>query len=723
MNARGGAGTPAEWLGKAAQTAGQWYALAAAALGAGAVVAGAYEPGQLGVIGGLTGLVVLGLGALDAWLRLQGTRSTRPLGAYEGPLLWLVLIWTIMQLGGSHAAHLTPLAAGFLAWQVATFPASVARVVVAAAVLLEVGLTVADRQDSTTLVLHLVVYTAAAVALRFLTEAEAFRRTVDEAASARKVAQSRQEALHDFRLTTQAPSLDALGHSMDDLLAKPTISQATLDFISESFSIQLQFLRETLDLNTAAVLWRKPNEDHLVLRGYATRRDRLEDGPFQLGAGVPGSVMRDGGEVSISPVHGGFNGLPYYANTEGVGAILALPLRDMNDATVVGVLCLDRSSKDGWTDAELRATRLAARKLTMDVSISQERRQAEIDRDMTHRLWAALRHLNKTQTFAEACDAALKAVRLVHPDLAAICLVEGDLLKITHVAGENTQRLLGLTMTTNEGLVGQAIRVREALPVGGVHKPNQAVFTTEERLDEMRSVIVQPLYGEGGANTEALGALVVAAKLEDRFINRLDLLKIIAQLVGVKIELARLHDQIDELATVDGLTGLKNHRVFQQQFDTMLASARRLGHDICFLLTDIDKFKNLNDTYGHPFGDVVLKGVAEVLGSSIRENDLAARYGGEEFALILEGADVEGGRTRAETVRAAIEALEFEHETGPVKVTMSIGLASFPANGDEKTVLIERADVALYQAKRNGRNQVVGWSDLDDAQRSSGDGK
>jgi diguanylate cyclase (GGDEF)-like protein len=189
------------------------------------------------------------------------------------------------------------------------------------------------------------------------------------------------------------------------------------------------------------------------------------------------------------------------------------------------------------------------------------------------------------------------------------------------------------------------------------------------------------------------------------------MLELIGAQVAVKLDLARAHEQIRELATTDGLTGLNNHRVFQQTFDAMLQRARRRSSPVCFLLTDIDKFKVLNDTYGHPFGDEVLKGVARVLGGAVRSVDLAARYGGEEFAVLLEDAGSEGGRLMAERIRAEVEALSFAHPKGPVRVTLSLGVAAFPADGELKTTLIERADAALYQAKHAGRNRVRVWAD------------
>ncbi|MCA9541284.1 MAG: GGDEF domain-containing protein, partial [Myxococcales bacterium] len=192
-----------------------------------------------------------------------------------------------------------------------------------------------------------------------------------------------------------------------------------------------------------------------------------------------------------------------------------------------------------------------------------------------------------------------------------------------------------------------------------------------------------------------------------------EMLELIAGQVAIKLDLAEAHEQIREMATTDGLTGLANHRTFQQAFDNMLSRADRRGDPLAFILIDIDHFKKLNDNYGHPFGDEVLRGVARVLASAVRKVDLAARYGGEEFGVILEGSDREGARQMAERIRAEVEALTFQHESkGEVRVTLSLGVAAFPGDGSEKEKLIANADLALYHAKHGGRNQVCCFADL-----------
>jgi len=128
---------------------------------------------------------------------------------------------------------------------------------------------------------------------------------------------------------------------------------------------------------------------------------------------------------------------------------------------------------------------------------------------------------------------------------------------------------------------------------------------------------------------------------------------------------------------------------------------------VSLILTDIDHFKSVNDTYGHPTGDAVLRGVAKILRDKARDTDIVARYGGEEFAIIMPETDAKGALVIAERIREAVKAEVFQTEMGPLKVTLSLGIATGPDYGYEKQQLIDLSDQCLYHAKRHGRNQSV----------------
>ncbi len=174
-------------------------------------------------------------------------------------------------------------------------------------------------------------------------------------------------------------------------------------------------------------------------------------------------------------------------------------------------------------------------------------------------------------------------------------------------------------------------------------------------------------------------------------------------------QLMEANEKLREMALRDGLTSLYNHRYFQETLDREIGRARRYGHPISLIMIDIDHFKKINDTYGHQQGDVVLKGIGEIIKSTIRDSDIPARYGGEEFAIILPHIELKGAVACAERLRQKVENHSFNLNGTQITVTISLGVTStFPAQKEvSKTALIEMADRALYHSKNSGRNKVT----------------
>ena len=178
----------------------------------------------------------------------------------------------------------------------------------------------------------------------------------------------------------------------------------------------------------------------------------------------------------------------------------------------------------------------------------------------------------------------------------------------------------------------------------------------------------------------------------------------------ISIENVDLHETIRRQAVTDELTGLFNHRRFQEVMAAEVERTRRFGQELGLIMLDIDNFKRVNDTYGHLQGDVVLREVAHVLRESAREIDEPARYGGEEMAVALPQTGLQGAYDFAERVRHRIEALQIEllDGEGTLRVTASFGAASLPHSAKiDKDALVAAADAALYRAKRSGKNRTV----------------
>lgn len=187
--------------------------------------------------------------------------------------------------------------------------------------------------------------------------------------------------------------------------------------------------------------------------------------------------------------------------------------------------------------------------------------------------------------------------------------------------------------------------------------------------------------------------------------------RILERSLRYAVKLAESFAALRQLATRDELTGLLNRREFDRVLHDEQDRAKRFGHALSLLMIDVDHFKAINDTHGHPTGDVVLREVARRVASQTRDVDRVARFGGEEFALVLVQTDRAAAQEVAERVRQAVAASAIAGTNGPVlQLTVSVGVATLPDDASSAAALVAAADKALYGAKAGGRNRVMAYA-------------
>jgi diguanylate cyclase (GGDEF)-like protein len=279
-------------------------------------------------------------------------------------------------------------------------------------------------------------------------------------------------------------------------------------------------------------------------------------------------------------------------------------------------------------------------------------------------------------------------------DSCSLALVDGrspDFLVIRAASGirENFQ---GLAIPRHIGLHGVVMQTGAPLMVPDMHR-DRRVFKREERI---RSGIYAPLT----VGRRQIGVLSAHRERRNAFTQTdLDLLTVVARYLTGAIEVARLHEQLKELAATDALTGLANRRSFFDRLVAELARSRRSGRVVSVVLIDLNGFKAVNDAHGHAKGDETLIRIAESLSRSVRASDLTARFGGDEFVLMFP----ETMPDRAEEILRRVELLEIPmpgREGGPARLTFAYGIASFPADGDDPERLLQAADSRLYAMKK-----------------------
>ncbi|OZG70249.1 diguanylate cyclase [Hahella sp. CCB-MM4] len=175
-------------------------------------------------------------------------------------------------------------------------------------------------------------------------------------------------------------------------------------------------------------------------------------------------------------------------------------------------------------------------------------------------------------------------------------------------------------------------------------------------------------------------------------------------------QLAKANAKLEMLSRTDGLTQLNNRRYWEERLEAEYRRFKRTGKASTLIMFDIDHFKKVNDTYGHPAGDEVIRQVAGVLRETMRTTDIAGRYGGEEFGLILIDTDASSGNSFAERLRTRVEELIVSHEDSDIHFTISLGIAEVNHSVDDYQEWLERADTALYQSKEGGRNRSTIYS-------------
>ncbi len=522
-----------------------------------------------------------------------------------------------------------------------------------------------------------------------------------------EVAAMREEA-RDFRLISTALSHESRVRSRAEEQEK--LSQGSIQTIHQQLYYNLDLLRTALELQTCALLWLDESGERLKVKELCTESTHVVEGAIGAGEGVLGAILKEMRPFVLEAPR--LSLLPYYGGPATVGSFVGVPVVEGRAAR--GVLVGDRAGERPFDDTALALMASAADQVVRVVQSERVFQAVERSKDEHERFYRASAELNRALTLDEVYTAAITGARGVCEfDLAAIATY--DARRGSHtircVVGELAEKLLGTTHKDPSSIASMAAKNKLALPAGGEWRERDVpVFSHPMRIKDHESLLVLPLL----VKDEVIGTFTVAAKRAGAFpSDRREMLGVIANQVAISMQNARMYEVVEEQATTDGLTGLVNHRTFQERFASMLGRADRRTFAVSMLLTDIDHFKKVNDTYGHPTGDEVLRRVAVILKASARKIDIVARYGGEEFAIVLEGTDRTGALQLAERIRLEVAQQSFASPQGAFQVTLSIGVACYPDDARDKAEIISRADQSLYAAKHGGRNRTVSYADID----------
>jgi len=260
------------------------------------------------------------------------------------------------------------------------------------------------------------------------------------------------------------------------------------------------------------------------------------------------------------------------------------------------------------------------------------------------------------------------------------------------------------------GTINGLSYVKNDIVVGSNEKYNLFRFSPNEKNDfSQNNFLSVPLF----LNESLWGAITIERFTHHNYSDRdKNLLSLIARAMQTSMSWFIEYQNIYEDAIRDGLTGLLNHKTFIDRAQEEIERARRFQHQLVFLIYDLDKFKRINDTLGHPYGDYVIKTTAKIIKDNVRSIDLVARYGGEEFTVVLVNTNKEAATTVAKRIVQNIQDYNFSMSGEEVDMTISCGLSEYPKDSDTLKDLIQFADEGLYKTKENGGNDVTIYSSI-----------
>jgi diguanylate cyclase (GGDEF)-like protein len=387
-------------------------------------------------------------------------------------------------------------------------------------------------------------------------------------------------------------------------------------------------------------------------------------------------------------------------------SLLALPL--VADNEKLGLAIISYQTEHRFTPQEIGAGEQAARQIALAIAkgralaIAQYRAQ-ELDA-LQKATAALLTTLDLEKLLGQILDAAISAIPVAFRGTLHLTARDTGQLQVRAAQGYTDARIRAFSRA-GDSPTARAVRERRPLLVhSSLAEPVTGKSEAAAEAREAVSAIIAPLL----LGDDVLGAISLESYRPHAFTQSdLQLLVSFAATATTAIHNAQLHGEVQKQAITDTLTGLYNRRGFFELGRREVERALRFGRPLTAIMLDIDYFKNVNDLYGHLVGDRVLIGLAGRLMQELRQIDLVGRYGGDEFVALLPETDLANAVSVAERLRKVAAGVTIASASAPVKISLSAGVAALNPESKDLNSLLQRADQALYEAKRAGRDQVV----------------
>lgn len=515
------------------------------------------------------------------------------------------------------------------------------------------------------------------------------RRSIEQQQIALAGKYARERALLNIeqRRSAQLGLLEEVGRQITDSLEEKEILERTIQAVVNKFGYAEAAISLLLNDEVLEVAAISGTQDFGYRRGFQQK----------VGKGIIGHVAETqkahiAADVTVDPY--------YFSSAPRSGSAAGIPLLDKGQ--LLGVLYVESDTEDAIQPDDVQALQTLANQVA--ISLQKARLHARTQEHL--QVMTALQSISHVITssleIGEILDTVIQLLRASFGyTYVSVYLLEGDALRLGAQLGYPDNKLIH-EVPLSAGVIGRTARSKETQFIRDVSKDPDFLRS----VYEVKSEIAVPLLKDD----QVLGVLNVEAELKAALDeNDVKLLNALAGSIAVAVDNARLHTEVKLMAMTDVVSGLANRRAFDEFLEAEMTRASRYSQPISLIILDLDSFKEYNDRWGHPAGDVRLREMADLLRLNVREPDLAARYGGEEFAVILPNTAKSGALRLAERLRRAAEASapasNGEHGYSP-GYTISLGVATYPDDAGSVKQLLLAADNAELTAKRLGKNRV-----------------
>ena len=400
--------------------------------------------------------------------------------------------------------------------------------------------------------------------------------------------------------------------------------------------------------------------------------------------------------------------LKYYQNSPKIGTLMLAPVNV--NGFYVGFIGTDSVDKESWGKEDLDllvafAELFGNAVLQIDV-VDQQENYIRFFKDLFRLNTETSLGIEPHELYKQAASILKKYFSFDKLTFAFLNRDQSSELTIEYVEGSEADYTIGHEISIHKGVWEPLIKEKLPVLIRDYDKSNvEFRFQPEDlKIIPFQSAIgipVSPSSREGG------GILMESFKTDNYTKQDVNTLALFGRNFTEILNRLTVYQSMKDLAMIDGLTGIYNHRAFKERLQIEIERSRRYNTSLTLLILDLDKFKRINDTYGHLNGDYVLKKCANIIRGSVRTVDTVARYGGEEFAVILINSDKKSCLNTAERICKNIHTFLFEKDGMTEHMSVSIGMSEYPGDGDNLQSLISSADMAMYRAKRAGGNQVM----------------